>query len=69
MSKKILEMLFHKQHNQTKSNQFELTQDGGNPGVAFNQAYDLQTLTPVPVWVRMYQEVKSEIRNMGLATL
>jgi methylamine--corrinoid protein Co-methyltransferase len=44
-------------------------QKGGNPGVAFNQAYDLQTLTPVPVWVRMYQEVKSEMRNMGLAAL
>jgi methylamine--corrinoid protein Co-methyltransferase len=44
-------------------------QAGGNPGVAFDQAYDLQTLTPLPAWERMYQEVKSEIRNMGLAAL
>ena len=39
---------------------------GGNPGAAFEQAYDLQTLQPVAEWARMYSEVKAELRQMGL---
>ena len=41
----------------------------GNRGVPFDQAYDLDTLTPLPEWTQMYSEVKAEIREMGLAAL
>lgn len=39
---------------------------GGNPGVAFTQAYDLGTLQPVPEWKQMYTEVKADLNQMGL---
>jgi methylamine--corrinoid protein Co-methyltransferase len=42
---------------------------GGNPGVRFDQAYDLKTLKPVPDWQQLYEEVKVEVREMGLRTL
>jgi methylamine--corrinoid protein Co-methyltransferase len=42
---------------------------GGNPGVAFDQAYDMQTLRPLPAWEKMYHEVKQEVHNMGLSAL
>ncbi len=42
---------------------------GGNPGVCFDQAYDLKTLTPVPEWSKMYEEVKEDVRRMGLEAL
>jgi methylamine--corrinoid protein Co-methyltransferase len=41
----------------------------GNPGVRFDQAYDMQTLTPLPEWLQLYNEVKSEVRELGLAAL
>lgn len=41
----------------------------GNPGVRFDQAYDLQTLRPVPEWQQMYEEVKADVRAMGLEAL
>jgi methylamine--corrinoid protein Co-methyltransferase len=44
-------------------------QPDGNPGVRFDQAYDMQTLTPRPEWQQMYDEVKSEVRAMGLTDL
>lgn len=39
---------------------------GGNPGVRFDQAYNLETLRPLPAWEAMYEEVKSEVRQLGL---
>ncbi len=42
---------------------------GGNPGVPFDQAYDLATLKPVPAWLTMYEEVKQELIQMGLTAL
>jgi methylamine---corrinoid protein Co-methyltransferase len=39
---------------------------GGNPGVGFDQAYDLETLQPVPEWAKMYDEVKADLNQMGL---
>ena len=45
------------------------SKEGGNPGVQFDQAYDLQTLTPRPEWLEMYRQVKEEVRKMGLASL
>ena len=41
----------------------------GNPGVRFDKAYDLKTLKPVPTWQKMYDEVKTEVREMGLACI
>ena len=41
----------------------------GNPGVRFDQAYDLNTLSPVPAWQRMYEEIKREVRSLGLSAL
>lgn len=42
-------------------------QPGGNPGARFDQAYDMVRLAPVPAWQQMYDEVKAELREMGLA--
>ncbi len=39
----------------------------GNPGVPLDQAYDLETLTPVPEWQAMYDEVKAELYELGMA--
>ena len=39
---------------------------GGNPGARFDQAYDLKTLQPVPEWLRLYSEVKGELKQLGL---
>ena len=41
---------------------------GGNPGKAFDQVYDLASLRPLSEWERMYDEVKTDVRNLGLAT-
>ena len=41
----------------------------GNPGARFDEAYDLETLQPVPAWQKLYDEVKAEVREMGLAYL
>ncbi len=40
--------------------------EGGNPGVAFDKAYDMETITPLPEWERMYEEVKAELIEMGV---
>ncbi len=44
-------------------------QPEGNPGARFDQAYDMQTLQPTPEWEAMYQQVKAEVREMGLEAL
>jgi methylamine---corrinoid protein Co-methyltransferase len=43
------------------------SQPGGNPGVRFDQAYDLEILQPLPQWLGMYEEVKTEINQLGLS--
>ena len=40
--------------------------EGGNPGKRFDEAYELDTLTPVPGWQNMYEEVKVELKEMGI---
>lgn len=40
--------------------------EGGNPGKRFDEAYDLTSLTPVPEWQNMYEEVKQELIEMGI---
>ncbi len=39
----------------------------GNPGVRFNQAYDLHTIQPLPEWLAMYKSVKEDLHEMGLS--
>ncbi len=39
---------------------------GGNPGQRFDQVYNLSTLQPNPDWARLYDEIKSELGQMGL---
>jgi len=41
----------------------------GNPGARFDQAYNMQTLTPVPEWQTLYDDVKAELRELGLSSL
>jgi len=41
----------------------------GNLGARIDEAYDMKTLRPVPAWEEMYEEVKREVREMGLVTL
>jgi methylamine---corrinoid protein Co-methyltransferase len=42
------------------------SQPGGNPGVSFDQAYNLEILQPIPKWSGMYEEVKTDLNRMGL---
>ena len=42
---------------------------GGNSGIPFERAYDVDTLTPVPEWQRMYDEVKADLAALGLTSL
>lgn len=44
-------------------------QPEGNPGARFDRAYDMKTLTPLPAWQQIYDEVKAEVREMGLRAL
>jgi methylamine--corrinoid protein Co-methyltransferase len=41
----------------------------GNPGVRFDQAYDLNTLQPLPAWQKMFDQVKAKVREIGLSNL
>ena len=41
-------------------------QPGGNPGIRFDQAYDMETIEPLPAWLEMYEGVKQELQGMGL---
>jgi hypothetical protein len=42
------------------------TRAGGNPGLPFDQVYDLQPVQPRDFWQRMYEEVKTELKTEGL---
>ncbi len=35
-------------------------------GLPFNEVYDVATIKPLPEWLQMYEQVKSELREMGL---
>ncbi|HEX2979592.1 MAG TPA: monomethylamine:corrinoid methyltransferase, partial [Anaerolineaceae bacterium] len=39
---------------------------GGNPGVRFDQAYDLASLRPVPAWQSLYETACEDLRRLGL---
>jgi hypothetical protein len=36
-------------------------------GLAFPEVYDVTTVRPLPAWLEMYEEVKGELRQMGLS--
>lgn len=38
----------------------------GNEGKPFDEAYDMQTIRPVSEWEAMYEEVKTELKEIGL---
>ena len=42
------------------------TQESGNPGLPFDQVYDLPSIQPLKFWQVMYAEVKAELQGMGL---
>jgi methylamine--corrinoid protein Co-methyltransferase len=35
-------------------------------GKRFDQAYDMDTITPLPEWEKMYLEAKQELGDLGL---
>jgi methylamine--corrinoid protein Co-methyltransferase len=41
----------------------------GNPGAPFSTAYDLESLKPTREWSLLYEEVREEVRAMGLKAL
>lgn len=41
-------------------------QEGGNAGVRFDEAYDMKTVEPKAEWLAMYEEVKGELRELGI---
>jgi len=40
-----------------------------NPGLPFEQVYDLRAIRPTEAWQRTYDEVKEAVRGMGLSAL
>lgn len=42
---------------------------GGNPGVRFDQAYELPSLRPTLAWQDLNRGVKSDVRVIGLGLL
>jgi methylamine--corrinoid protein Co-methyltransferase len=43
------------------------TQEAGNPGLPFDQVYDIHSIQPMKFWEKMYEEVKVELKGFGLA--
>lgn len=46
--------------------EYVFQKEGGNMGVPFDEAYDMETITPLPAWEKMYEEVKAELIEMGV---
>ena len=40
--------------------------EDGNAGKCFDEAYDMETIEPLPEWQQMYEEVKTELKELGL---
>lgn len=45
---------------------YEATLKDPDVGRSFQEAYDVQTLQPVPEWEEIYRRVKREVREMGI---
>jgi methylamine--corrinoid protein Co-methyltransferase len=41
----------------------------GNLGLPLDQAYDLNTLQPIPAWQKMYEDVKDDLKALGMDDL
>jgi methylamine--corrinoid protein Co-methyltransferase len=41
-------------------------QPGGNPGEPFQQAYDVDNLQPKTAWFSMYEQVRQDVKALGL---
>jgi hypothetical protein len=41
--------------------------EGGNPGLPFDQVYDLASVQPLDFWEKIYEQVKAELQVMGLS--
>lgn len=39
---------------------------GGNAGRQFDEAYNMETIEPLPEWQQMYEEVREDLRKLGL---
>jgi hypothetical protein len=39
----------------------------GNPGLPFDQVYDLSSIQPRDFWLKLYDQVKAELKSMGLS--
>ena len=38
----------------------------GNPGLPFDQVYDAVKIQPLDFWQKMYEQVRTELKEMGL---
>ena len=38
----------------------------GNPGLPFDQVYDLSSIQPRDFWLKLYDQVKAELKTMCL---
>ena len=54
------EMLIKYEHRITRDS------DGGPPGHTFDEIYDLKTLQPRKRFLAVYEEAKSDLRDLGL---
>lgn len=45
---------------------YEHVMEKGNEGLPFDQAYDMNTIKPLPVWEQMYLKTRDELAGMGL---
>jgi len=52
--------------NLLKKYEHVFNQSGGNPGVRFDLAYDLDTIQPVKEWQEQYEQVGDELSRMGV---
>ena len=43
---------------------FEL--ENGNLGLSFDEVYNMQRIEPLDFWQKMYEEVRTELKDMGL---
>ncbi len=46
--------------------EFVFEKKGGNPGLPFDEAYDMDTCEPKAEWLSIYEEVKAELADIGL---
>jgi len=46
--------------------EFIFEQEGGNPGKSIEEAYDMETVQPLPEWKALYEEVSLELRDLGI---